>query len=178
MAEEYGYVESFKATREAQQKFDYFYLGIVLATLALSIQTYSSTPTYCYRSLLIQSWGLWLASFIAGFFRIERTVSFFSVETSYLQYKQKYDVFSKAQAGQMQLMKEPNSPWTEKELKEELTKMDDLLQFSDRLKKRRVKQARIAYQISKWMYFLGIISYVVFRAVNLYAMPIIQEGTN
>lgn len=173
MPEEFGYIESFKAAREAQQKFDYFYVGVVLATLALSIQSYSSTPINCY--LLILSWGLWLISFIAVFFRIEKTLSFLSIETGYLQYKQKHDMFSKAQAGQIEFVKSPNVPWMEEELKEELAKMEDLLQFSDKLKKSRIKQARVAYQISKWSYFLGVVSYVTFRAVNLYALPIIQD---
>lgn len=169
MPEEFGYVESFKAAREAQQKFDYFYLGVILATLALSIQTFSSTPTFCFRWLLILSWAFWLVSFLAGFFRIERTVNFFTVETLYLQYKKQHDLFSKAATGEVSLFKSPNIPWTADELSEELGKLDDILDLNDKLKKTRTKQAHIAYQVSKWAFFLGIFSYIIFRAINLYA---------
>lgn len=175
MPEQFGYIESFKATREAQQKFDYFYLGVVLATLALSIQTFSTTPIHCYRYLLLVSWGLWLVSFVAGFFRIERTLGFLSIETSYLQYKAQQDNFSKALSGEIQVFKALKESWSTDELKEELGKIDSILELSDKLKKARIKHTRIAYQISKWSYFIGIVSYVLFRGINLFFSSTVQN---
>ena len=151
------------------------FLGVVLATLALSIQSFSSTPIHIYRPLLILSWGLWLISFVAGFFRIERTISFLSIETGYLQYKVQHERFTKAQFGEIEFLKAPGEPWSPEELKEELGKIDSLLQFTDTLKKRRIKQSRVAYHISKWCYFSGILSYIVFRGVNLFVVPAVQN---
>ncbi len=38
MAEEYGYIQAFKHSRQYQNKFEYFFIGVILASLSLSIQ--------------------------------------------------------------------------------------------------------------------------------------------
>ena len=165
MSNEYGYVESLNAGRELQRKFDYFFLGVIVATLSIGIQTHSSAND-SYRYLLFGSWGLWSLSFIAGFFRQERTVHVISLETTEMIYKPSHEFYMKAEEGKAKAVKDNNVPWTKEELKAEVRKLDELMRFLGAKKNRRMKEALIAYHVTKWSYFLGVIIYIVYRSLS------------
>ena len=81
MNEDYSYKEAFIHHRDSQNKFDYYFLGVILAALSLSIQTYDSTKEPNDTLLIIISWVLFLFSFLAGFFRQERNNFAYMVTT-------------------------------------------------------------------------------------------------
>ena len=167
MANEFGYIDSMKAAREAQQKFDYFFLGVILATLSLSIQAHFSSSTTVHNYLLFLSWFLWLLSFLAGFFRQERTVSVLTLETGYLSYKPKRDLFAQAKESEQPIYRSATETWSMDEIKKELGSLNEILEYSEVLKKKRSKQALVAYRVTKWSYFLGVISFIIYRVLNI-----------
>ena len=167
MTAEFGYTESFKNARESSQKFDYFFLGIILATLSLGIQTNSSNQQVICKSLLILSWVFWLLSFLAGFFRQERILTMFNLETGGLLYRPKKEVFEKAAKGEQVIVKTNDEPWEPEEIKQELDRLNTVLDFSDELRKKRAKHSIIAYSVMKWSYFLGVLTYIIFKAINM-----------
>lgn len=167
MADDFGYTESFKSAREAQQKFDYYFLGVVLATLSLSIQTNISAETIVCKNLLIASWIFWIISLVAGFVRQERTISVLSLETRSLADKPRRDVFDQAKKGQQIILKSATEQWSQEEIKKELDNLNHIIDSSDKLKDKRAKHALVAYHIVKWSYFIGVVCYVVFRTLNI-----------
>jgi hypothetical protein len=167
MSNKYGYTESLNAGRELQRKFDYFFLGVIVATLSIGIQTKFSVcdPN---RWFLFSSWGLWALSFLSGFFRQERTVQVLSLETTEMIYKPSQELYKKAQEGQVKMVKDNKIPWTNDELKAEIRKLDELVQFLNVKKSKHIKAALIAYHVTKWTYFIGVALYIFYRAVNVY----------
>ena len=168
MSNEYGYTESLNAGRELQRRFDYFFLGVIVATLSIGIQTKFST-TDPNKWLLFLSWTLWSVSFLSGFFRQERTVHVLSLETTEMIYKPSKELYKKAQEGQAQIVRPGSEPWTKDELSAEIRKLDELMLFLDQKKRRGLKAALIAYHITKWSYFVGIALYVLYRMLSSYA---------
>lgn len=165
MSNEYGYTESLNAGRELQRKFDYFFLGVIVATLSIGIQTKFSVldPN---KWLLFLSWGLWSLSFVAGFFRQERTVHVLSLETTEMIYKPNHELYKKAQEGHARIVKANDEPWTKEELTAEIRKLDELMQFLNEKKRGHVKASLIAYHVTKWSYFVGVTAYIIYRALS------------
>ena len=165
MSNEYGYTESLNAGRELQRRFDYFFLGVIVATLSIGIQTRFSGCDPL-KWLLFLSWGLWALSFIAGFFRQERTVHVLSLETTEMIYKPSHELYKKAYEGQAQIVKNNKDPWTKEELNAEIQKLDELMQFLSAKKGTHLKASLIAYHITKWSYFVGVVVYIVYRSLS------------
>jgi hypothetical protein len=125
------------------------------------LQTHLSNENIVDKYLLYASWSLWLVSVIAGLFRQERTVSFLTLETGYLKYKQRYDSLVQIQH------EEQKDVLRQEEIKKEYNSLAGILDYSETLKKKRSKQALIAYHIIKWSYLVGALIYVTFRSLNI-----------
>jgi hypothetical protein len=68
------YNEVFQRYHETTTKFDYFVAGITLAVLSFSVQATQHANLVYSRWLIVGSWVSFLASFIAGLWRMESSV--------------------------------------------------------------------------------------------------------
>lgn len=68
MSEDNGYKDAFNFHRSVQNKFEYFFLGVILASLSLSVQSFNPALENHQVFLIFLSWLLFLISFLAGFF--------------------------------------------------------------------------------------------------------------
>lgn len=166
MAEEITFSESFRATRDAQNKFDYFFLGVILATLSLSFQTPKVDLPLQHKSLLIASWVLWLISFFSGMYRRERFNLFLFMETQSLEFKPKHELLIKAKRGEEVLFKAPYEMWEPEEIEKELKRTTERVNWVDKKQDKYNKQMLNAYKIKKWSYILGSITYISFWITN------------
>ncbi len=74
------YNERYKEINRSQEKFDYYFLGIIIGLLSLSIQKFDPTISYQSYYLIIGTWISLLFSFSAGFFRLTQTLRFKQVD--------------------------------------------------------------------------------------------------
>lgn len=100
-------------------------------------------------------------------YRQERLNIFLSVEAGYLRYQPKYNILLKAQMGEQILFKTPEEMWEPKEIQEELNQIKEIIDLSDELKKKNNRHAQYAYTLQKWLFVFGLITYVLFRIVNI-----------
>ncbi len=80
MAQIPHYYERHTEATRSQEKFDYYFLGIIIGLLSLSIHTFDPTISYQSYYLIIGTWILLLISFSAGFFRLTQTLRFKKVD--------------------------------------------------------------------------------------------------
>ncbi len=76
MSDKNEYIEMFLELRKSQEKFNYYFLGIIIGLLSLSIQTFDPKILYHSIYLMIITWMLLLVSFSAGFFYETQSLKF------------------------------------------------------------------------------------------------------
>lgn len=174
MPEEYGYVQAFKYYRQTQTKFDYFFIGVILASLSLSLQI-KTNEEMCSFYLLILTWSLFLTSLLSGLFRIERVNMFLRVETDKLSFLQKKSNIENAKLQGQQIFKTSTEIWQPDELTNEISKLDGVLASSENyIKKFNVHSLR-AYQVQKWCFIFAIFSFALFRVTNIFHFSLLIE---
>jgi hypothetical protein len=165
---EFTYADAVKTARDAQQKFEYFFLGVVLATASLSLQT---IPSVNCPWLLFSSWIAWIASMISGFIRIERMVSFYAIEAQAMPYSLQRKNFQDAIDRGMTIVKLEEKPWTDEELKKHLGDLDSLVSHAKDLKEKRNSVASSAYLVCMITYLIGVVLFVLHAILSHYGAP-------
>lgn len=172
MAEEYSYKEAFLHHRNAQNKFDYFFLGVVLAALSISIQSFNPTETNHFTYLLFASWLLMLFSFLAGFFRQERLNMAYRVEVDRINQASRKNTLENAQKGIYTLQNPDRSFWNEDSIKKNLDNANSILSLAESYLKKYDNQSIWAYQLQKWFFFFAVLLYIIFKIANYYSLSI------
>jgi len=175
MNKEYGYTEAFLNYRSFQNKFDYFFLGVILASLSLSVQAFDSkTDTGSFHLLLI-TWFLLLISFLAGFFRQERISIAYKIEVDELRIKSRKDFFEQANLEPQIVSKPSGSVWTKEEITNELSRLNEFLLVADKYFKEIISHSNKAYQVQKWSYFYAVLFYIFYKVTNVFFISIFYE---
>ncbi len=174
MAEEYGYIQAFKHSRQYQTKFEYFFIGVILASLSLSVQLKFPEDIYSVY-LLISTWSLLLISFLSGLFRFERINMYFRIEADKLSFHQKKKNIENANLQDQTLYKTSTTIWRPDELINEISRLDNLLESSENFIKTFNNQSLIAYQVQKWCFIYAIFSFALFRITNLFHFSVLIE---
>lgn len=167
MAEGYGYIQAFNHYRQIQTKFDYFFIGVILASLSLSLQI-KTTEEMCSFYLLISTWSLLLISFLSGLFRIERVNMFLRVETDKLFFFQKKKNIETAILSSQPIYKTSTEIWKPEELTNEISSLDSILNSSESFINTFNKHSLIAYQVQKWCFIFSVFSFSLFRITNIF----------
>ena len=166
MSEDNGYKDAFNFHRSAQNKFEYFFLGVILASLSLSVQSFNPAIENQQAFLIYLSWFLFLISFLSGFFRQERlNLSYMIVAQTYPE-KEKKRVLEQAQTGEVTLIKSANNPWSTEEIQKLLENTNSIVELSKDYLTKYEKHSLIAYQIEKWTFFYAIYAYIIFKVSN------------
>jgi len=58
MSDQLNFEKMFSASRDFQQKYEYYFLGVIIALLSLSIQTFNPTSTPKFIFLINMVWLL------------------------------------------------------------------------------------------------------------------------
>ena len=123
---------------ESQQKFEYYFLGVIIALLSFSVQVYNPENNYNFQILVFIVWGFLLISLLSGFYRLERIQMILHYDTDrmyFIQYK--------------------NQNSESKIIKEFYKKSKEVS-----------NKALTAYKIEKWSFIFAIIIYLVFKIIN------------
>lgn len=174
MAESYGYIEAFRSYRQAQTKFDYFFTGVILASLSLSLQIRIDDKT-CSIYLIIFSWCLLLISLLSGMFRIERINMFLRVEADKLSSLQKKSRIENAEFQGQPLFKTSTEIWEPDELTNEISKLDGVLASAENYIKAFNVHTLRAYQIQKWCFIFAVFSFALFKVTNIFHFLLTTE---
>lgn len=168
MSQEYSYFDAVKEHREAQGKFDYFFLGVVVTLLSLSIQTFKQEDEGCLF-LMIVTWSLLLSSFLSGLYRQVKIVTMLGSEAEFLGYKTQINPIEDALREGETFVSESTG---EKVGKDKILQRIELLKkgatVHDEHRKKSAKRSWIAYVIQKWTFVLSILSFILFKAANFY----------
>lgn len=170
MSEEYSYKDAFIHHRNSQNKFDYFFLGVILASLSLSIQSYNNSQETIYPILIIISWVLFLFSFLSGFFRQERLNLSYMIEAEKIPQKNRKSLFQKADQGEIILQVSADEEWSKSEIQKNLENVNDILSIADSYLNKYNKQTLTAYQIQKWSFFYAVLFYILFKVANTFIL--------
>ena len=162
MTNSYTYTDAFRAYRESQKKYDYFFLGVVLASLTLSIQVVELPLGQPYRILAVLPLALLLISFISGMFRQERILKFYRVEADKIKYIDRKSTFIQGLAGQPPY-KSANEVWTAAEMTEEVANLDDAIDLASKHLGTDQKVTTIAYAIEKWSFIAGLAGLIIVK---------------
>jgi len=174
MPEEYGYVQAFKYYRQTQTKFDYFFLGVILASLSLSLQI-KTNEEMCSFYLLILTWSLLLTSLLSGLFRIERINMFLRVEADKLSFFQKKKNIENARLSGQPIYKTSTEVWQPDELTNEISSLVSILDSSENFINTFNKQSLLAYQVQKWCFIFSVFSFSLFRITNIFHFSVFIE---
>jgi hypothetical protein len=174
MTEEYGYIQAFKSYRQAQTKFDYYLLGVILTTFSLSLQINTNEEMSSFY-LLISTWTLLLISLSSGLFRIERINMFLRVEADKLSFFQKKQDIENAKLQGQQIFKTSTEIWKPEELTNEISKLDSVLVYSENYIKKFNNHSLRAYQIQKWCFIFAALSFALFKVTNIYHFSLLIE---
>jgi hypothetical protein len=139
MEEKFSYLGALKNFREAQKKFDYFFLGITLAFLSLSVQSFQINNDNHFNYLIIVAWIFLLVSFLCGFYRLEKMILIFSAETDI---RESIEIKKKSS----------DSDYFKKGYK-----------YLDKTN----KKSEIAYKIQKWCFIASLFVFVLFKSINI-----------
>jgi hypothetical protein len=153
--------------RDNLNKFDYFFLSVILGSLALSIQYYNPIITPRSTLLIIFSWILFAVSFIAGLLRREKSNTYFYVEIQNLDNPERIDRFKAALDDQIVMKKSDGSIWTKSDLSKELGKYLKMEESSGKLLQIYSKEVQLYYQIKKWCFLSGLLMYALYRITNI-----------
>ncbi|MCP4970062.1 MAG: hypothetical protein GY932_05635 [Arcobacter sp.] len=139
MSEKLNYEKLFLTGLELEQKFDYYFLGVIIAILSFSIQSFEPDKVYSCKLILFVSWSLLFISLLAGFYRLERIKMMIHYDTNRM-YKIQYENYS------------PNS--------------DVVTQYFDKSKNVSDK-ALSSYKVEKWSFIIAILGFLTFKIINM-----------
>ena len=158
-----SYEDLFKEYRSSQKKYDYFFLGVILASLSLSVQIIELPTCGFIRHATVMTWGLFLVSFLSGMFRQERLLRFYRVEADNLKFHRRKEAFEQGLAGGINLMKMPNNVWTEAEMTAEVSNAEVAIEIAKKYLGKDQRATSIAYAIQKWAFVGAMIGVVVVK---------------
>jgi len=140
MNEKLDFESLYKYGREFQTKFDYYFLGIIISFLVLSIQTFDPGENTKLIFLIIISWVMLIISMFSGFFRFERIQV-----CNYLEIQKAF----KVQYEGLNLFSEP------------------IKSFHDLIHK-NAEKALIYYKAEKRCFFGAIFFYFLYKVLSIY----------
>ncbi|RIK67580.1 hypothetical protein DCC62_24710 [candidate division KSB1 bacterium] len=164
--QEYGYTQAFLAQRDAQRKFDYYFLGVTLALLTLSIQTFNASIATKHVQLMIFTWLALLISFLSGLYRQEMNSLFFKNEAIRMQYEPKLESLRKIVEKGEALFDSSMKPWSLEDISKEINTLRSIVDSASSRQDKYNTRANIAYGIHKWFFVLAILSFVLYKVVN------------
>ncbi|MFQ5750862.1 MAG: hypothetical protein ACE5HI_02600 [bacterium] len=163
----YDYTQAFLVQRETQRKFDYYLLAVTLALLALSVQTFDPKSNMQFVYLMNATWFALLLSFLSGLYRQEKLNLFFANETIKLRFKPQLDFLKDVQETEKVIYDSQLNAWSPEDIMHEFQNIKEITDLADkRLNKFQIR-AYIAYQIQKWSFIIGILSYISFKISNI-----------
>jgi len=174
MTEGYGYIQAFQYYRQSQSKFDYFFIGVILASFSLSIQFNSLSNSHSIY-LLVLTWVLLLISLLFGLFRIERINMFLRVEADKLSFSKKKEILETSKLQGNVIYKTHSDSWKPEELMNELSNLDNLLTSAERFLRKYNDHTLRAYQVQKWCFIYAIFSIALFKITNIICLSLFCE---
>jgi len=174
MTEGYGYIQAFQYYRQSQSKFDYFFIGVILASFSLSIQFNSLSNSHSIY-LLVLTWVLLLISLLFGLFRIERINMFLRVEADKLSFSKKKEILETSKLQGNVIYKTHSDSWKPEELMNELSNLDNLLISAERFLRKYNDHTLRAYQVQKWCFIYAIFSIALFKITNIICLSLFCE---
>jgi len=174
MTEGYGYIQAFQYYRQSQSKFDYFFIGVILASFSLSIQFNSLSNSHSIY-LLVLTWVLLLISLLFWLFRIERINMFLRVEADKLSFSKKKEILETSKLQGNVIYKTHSDSWKPEELMNELSNLDNLLTSAERFLRKYNDHTLRAYQVQKWCFIYAIFSIALFKITNIICLSLFCE---
>jgi len=160
------YYEAVKATRDSQRKFDYFFLGVCLALVSLSVQTHETTSPNSHIYLLIISWTLLIVSFLSGMYRQEAINTFLRIEADLMPEQEILDRFNQYKTLDQTIIKPDGQEWTSDEIDEVRLKKKIAIERANTLMGKKADRGLWAYRFQKWSFVMAIIFYMLFKIIN------------
>lgn len=161
-----SYFELVKSQRESQKKYDYYFLGVILALLSLSIQSYKPSDFQHFSFIIVFVWILLLISFLAGMYRQERINMTLLNEADQTWMKDELAGIEQAINNATEITKSTGEKWTPQEIRRERDKFKEMIdKINDSITKLE-KKAITAYNIQKWAFVLSLILYSVLKILN------------
>jgi len=158
--------------RESQKKFDYFFLGVIIGLLAISIQTYKPESYANFSYLIIVSWGLLLISFLSGMYKQEQFNKYLLIEISeFSTSEQLYDINRVLEEEALGVLDKEDDPfrnlgWSEREYWEFSDEAKDKLEKTRIILSKLKQRIDIAYSIKKWSFIAGLLMFAILRFLN------------
>ncbi len=163
----YSYHDAINAQQAAVQKFDYFFLGIIVASLSFSVQTFSVkcsvAPLFIYVA-----WGLLIISFLSGFYRIERINMASYSDSICTGILNDIKIFENAfKDGKDVKASTENNIIKCSQIPDAITSLKEKYSRQKKYLARDNKRSEIAYQFEKWSFLLSMLFHIIFKIKNM-----------
>lgn len=169
MAASYTYEEAIKSQRESQKKFDYFFLGVVLALLGFSVESFDPSPHDKCIWLVPLGWSFLIISLLAGLYRQECINFFLYNEVGKIQHGSSAELFKRAAEGKETIVKDEHyTPWSPEEIKQKNNLYEETMGILDSRIDKMNKRALYGYKVNKWAFVLGIYCLVSFKILKVF----------
>jgi len=171
------YFELVRDYRSSQNKFDFFFLGVILGLLSLSIQTFNTTESIHSVYLIVSTWISLVFSLIAGLFRQERMQMSNMIETDIIgmNIDERKNFLETAQANNQTIYKEVGVLWSAEEIQNSISNMGRIKILSNKREKIYAHQAQKAYQFKKWFFLFSIVLYGLYKVTNIFHISTLFE---
>lgn len=167
MSEEHSYYrEAVKTAREVKNKYDYFFLGVTLAVLSISIQGFNPTSKTSYNYLILISWLALIISFLSGMYQQQRLYMFLKVEADKIYHLPSLSNWERGKTGEL-IYKPSGETLSVDEIKKAYDNTHSLLEIADQYLQKYARHANNAYEIQKWSFLIGLILMASFKFLNI-----------
>ncbi|HPG39972.1 MAG TPA: hypothetical protein PLP19_11095 [bacterium] len=161
-----------------QQKFEFFFLSIILGSLALSIQTWNLTEENNSLYLIILTWISLGISLITALFRIEKILQIRQIDVLNLKEQINLNEIEK-----MIIEKLNNNTIKSQDLEikakglfdKHKKQSDEANKFRNNYKEIYSFHFLIAYKIQKWTFLFSILTFGLFKTTNILNLSFCSE---
>lgn len=147
MIDNEAYTQLFIEHRRSQEKFDYYFLGIIIGLLSLSIQFFNPDLNAHSYYLMVITWAFLLISFINGIFRLLSTISLKGIDLGKTKLKQEEEA---------------------KDSKLDKTKLDSLMQGFEAKRQELIIINDDTFKREYQCFYLAIVFYAIYKVTNIY----------
>jgi len=178
MAVQYSdYKDAFDKYREYQNKFDYFFLAIIVGALSISIQSYKPVTGDHSIYLMATTWILLAISFVSGLIRRERILNFMRVESEKITYELKEQNYQQILQNLRIVEATEENSFQRTATSGHLRQQSKLITYAQNYLNILGDITKVLYHIQKYTFIGGLLAFGLFKMTNIYHFTKFREVT-
>jgi len=162
------YKDAFDTYREYQNKFDYFFLAIIIGALSISIQSYTPKPEDHSIYLMVTTWILLAVSFVTGLIRRERILNFMRIESEKITYELKAQNYQQILENLRGMVVVEDNTFQQTVTQGHLGHQNQMIEYARDYLNILTNLTKVLYQVQKQTFVGALLAFGLFKMTNIY----------